>query len=715
MQQLTQKLGSGDMQIQELPIPQIGKGMILVQNHYSLISAGTEGSTVKAARMSLIGKAKERPQQVKQVLDVLKKQGPVQTYRAVMKKLDAYSPLGYSCAGTVIAVGENVSGYATGDKVACAGAGYANHAELVCVPVNLCVKLHEDANLQYAAYNTLGAIALQGIRQADLRLGESCAVIGLGLLGQLSCLMLKASGVKVIGIDIDENAVASARAHAADAAFRRNETGIEDKILSLTSGEGVDAVIIAAATSSLDPINFAGAITRKKGKVVILGAVPTGFERDPFWYRKELELKMACSYGPGRYDPEYEEKGHDYPYAYVRWSENRNMQAFQDLLQSGKINIDYLTTHVYPFEKTPQAYDMVADKTEAFLGIILKYDVQKVHADKNTIKTGIPSRTGKVTIGFIGAGSYAQGNLLPNIPLKDADIVNKSVLTNNGTTSKRVAEKFKFESCTDNENEIFGDSVNTVFIATRHDSHASYVKKALVNNKHVFVEKPICITTDELDEIVEIYSQLKEPRNLLVGFNRRFSPLSQQLKKKIGNGAMSMIYRINAGSIPADNWIQDMETGGGRIVGEACHFIDYLTWVNGSLPKTVYAIAVPDPKGLNDTVTITLSFENGSTGTICYFANGSKQLPKEYIEVFHSGSSAILNDFKSLQIFGRSSTQKTSLFNQNKGQKEMVTSYLDSIKKGEKAPISFEEIVAVTKAGFAVLESLSQKRVITIE
>ena len=346
MQQLTQKLGSGDMIIQEVPYPQLGKGMVIVKNHYSIISAGTEGSTVVAARKSLIGKAKERPQQVKQVIDTLKKQGPIQTYRAVMKKLDAYSPLGYSCAGEVIEVGEGVTEFEVGDKVACAGAGYANHAEIVSVPINLCVKLDKNASLKDSAYNTVGAIAMQGVRQADMRLGESCVIIGLGLLGQLAALILKASGVTVIGIDVSEAAVKQALDNkVVDLGLTRNAAGVEEQIQNATNGYGADTVIIAAATNSLDPINFAGAIARKKGKVIVLGAVPTGFERDPYWYSKELELKMACSYGPGRYDLNYEEKGIDYPLPYVRWTEKRNMEAFQNLIATKRIDIDYLTTH----------------------------------------------------------------------------------------------------------------------------------------------------------------------------------------------------------------------------------------------------------------------------------------------------------------------------------------------------------------------------------
>lgn len=706
MQQLTQKLGSGDMVIQEIPYPQLGKGMVIVKNHYSIISAGTEGSTVQAARKSLIGKAKERPQQVKQVLDTLKKQGPVQTYRAVMKKLDAYSPLGYSSAGEVIEVGEDVTAFKIGDKVACAGAGYANHAEVIAVPVNLCVKLDEDSNLKDAAYNTLGAISMQGVRQADLRLGETCVVVGLGLLGQLAALILKASGVRVIGVDVSEGAVNLAlENNVCDYAYTRSTSGIEEKINILTEGIGADAVIIAAATSSTDPINFAGAITRKKGKVIVLGAVPTGFDRDPFWYRKELELKMACSYGPGRYDLNYEEKGIDYPAAYVRWTENRNMQAFQYLLNTGKIDINYMSTHEFEFDNAPEAFDLVVNRSEPFIGIALKYNIEKKH-NRTKIKISdslIPES--ELGISFIGAGSYAQGNLLPNIP-ESAKICRVGVLTNTGTTSKRVAEKFKFQYCASLEDDVLDEKTNTVFVATRHDSHGSYVLKALEKNKHVFVEKPLCLFEEELEEIIQ--AKIKSNTSVMIGFNRRFSPLTAKIKSVIGNGPMTMIYRINAGHIPQDTWIQDLEIGGGRILGEACHFIDYLTYLNGSVPTRVSAQVLPDPNQLNDTVNIMIQFENGSTGVVCYYANGSKSLPKEYVEVFASGTTAILNDFKEVKIYGKGKPSKTKLINQNKGQKEMVEAFVNGILTEGKAPIVFSEIVAVTKASFKVLKSIEQ-------
>lgn len=702
MQQLTQKLNNGEMLVQELPAPQLRKGMVLIKNHYSLISAGTESSTVKAARKSLIGKVKERPQQVKQVIDTLIQQGPIQTYRAVTKKLEAYSPLGYSSAGEILEVGEGITEFSKGDLVACAGVGYAVHAEIISVPSNLVVKLSQGTEMKNAAYNTLGAIAMQGIRQADLRLGETCAVIGLGLLGQLSCLMLKASGVRVVGIDVSQSAVEIASKYCTDLALSRNTNGIEEQISQFTNGIGVDAVIIAAATDSLDPVNFSGAIARKKGKVIILGAVPTGFDRDPFWYRKELELKMSCSYGPGRYDFNYEEKGIDFPVAYVRWTEKRNMEAFQQLISDGIIDIDYLTTHTFDFDKSPEAYDMILNKTEPYLGIVLKYNIEKEQILLQKIQTNKTSPIAKVNIAFIGAGSYAQGNLLPNIP-KIKQVTRKGILTNTGATSKRVAERFDFDYCTSDEKDILqNDDINTIFIATRHDSHAEYVIKSLKNNKNVFVEKPICLTPDELSQITNEYNG---EQHLLVGFNRRFSKLSIQLKEKMGKGAMSMNYRINAGNIPRDSWIQDIEIGGGRIIGEVCHFIDYLTWMNGSLPIGVFANALPDAENNNDTLNIQLTFANGSIGVVSYYANGPKSLPKEYIEVFNAGSAGILDNFKELQVFGKKKLKK-KLFNQDKGQAKMVNDFIYSILNGDPSPISFEEISAVTKACFAVLESL---------
>lgn len=709
MKQLTQKLKSGTITIEEVPVPSLNAGMVLVRNHYSLISAGTEGSTVKAARKSLVGKVKERPEQARQVLEVLKSQGPVQTYRAVMKKLDAYSPLGYSCAGEVIEVGAGVNEFSVGDRVACAG----YHAEVVCVPANLCVKLAADADLKKACYNTLGAIALQGIRQADLRLGESCAVIGLGLLGQLTCLMLQAGGITAYGIDLDPLVVAAAREHCTVRAWARSENGIADQIETLSGGLGVDAVIITAAGASLDPVNFAGQITRKKGRVVVVGAVPTGFDRDPYYYKKELELRMSCSYGPGRYDLNYEEKGMDYPAAYVRWTENRNMMAFQEMVHSGRIDLDYLTTHEFALDEAAKAYEMIVSRSQAFLGIVLKYDVdspmKRIRIEVNERKPAA-----KVGIAFIGAGSYAQGNLLPHVPKNDSNIQCKAVLTNSGTTSKRVAERYGFEFCTSDVADILDNKdVNTVFVATRHDSHADYVLKSLQAGKYVFVEKPLCLKAEELTEIEEALSS--QNGHLMVGFNRRFAPHTVTLKHRLAEAPMSVIYRVNAGTIPSESWIQDPAIGGGRIIGEVCHFVDFLTYICKSLPVRVFASALPDPKHLDDTVTINLEFANGSVGTICYFANGSKKLTKEYVEVYQSGLTGIIRDFKELEIYTGSSRERKKLLSQDKGQASMVKAFVNCIRDGGAPLIKTEELLSVGKATFAVLESLRTHQAVSVQ
>lgn len=707
MRQLTQKLKDGRLEVIEVPTPVVSKGMLLVRNVYSVISAGTEGSTVRAARKSLIGKAKDRPQQAKQMLDLLKQAGPVQAYRTLMKKLDSYSPLGYSCSGIVIGLGKGVSNFSIGDKVACAG-GSANHSEIVAVPQNLCVKLLPDADLKKAAYNTLGAIALQGIRQADLRLGESCAVIGLGLLGQITCLLLRAGGNKVIGIDINPEMVRLTKAHAADFAALRSEAGLAERIEELTGGIGVDAVIITAATETTDPVNFAGRILKQKGRVIVVGNVPTGFDREPYYYKKELDLRMSCSYGPGRYDPVYEEKRADYPSAYVRWTERRNMEAFQDLIYSKKVDIGYLTTHMFKLEEAAKAYDLILDSSEPHLGIVIQYDDAPAFTGKVSIREKEPtSKPGEVGIAFIGAGSYAMSHLLPNIP-KEGWIKKRGVMTVSGLSSRSVAEKFQFEYCTSSENEILqNDAVNTIFIATRHNTHAEYVLKALGHGKKVFVEKPLCLNTDELKAITDTYySERSTPPMLMVGFNRRFSPLVEFIKEKIDAGPMSMVYRVNAGAIPPDSWIQDKEIGGGRIIGEVCHFIDLLTFINGSLPEKVQAFSIPDTRGMMDTVSINIKFFNGSIGTVAYFANGPKNLPKEYIEIYRAGATAILKDFKEVEFISQSKKTIKKLIFQDKGQGAMVRRFLEAVKNGDNSPISFEEISAVTLASFRAVESL---------
>jgi len=718
MQQIVQKLKTGQMRIIEVPVPSLQKGCLLVKNHYSLISAGTESSTVRTARKGYIGKAKERPQQVKQVVDALKSQGALQTYRTVMKKLDSYSPLGYSCAGEVLACSSDTSDYVIGDYVACGGLS-ASHAEVVSVPANLCVKLKQDANLSLAAYNTLGAIGLQGFRQADIHLGESCAVIGLGLLGQLTALILRASGIRVVGIDIDPVMVDIAAQHCLDLALNRENYGIEYRILEFTGGIGCDAVIITAASDSLDPINFAGTISRKKGTVVVVGEVPTGFDREPHFYKKELQVRMSCSYGPGRYDPVYEDKGVDYPIAYVRWTENRNMQAFQELIYSRKIDVRYLTTHTFKLEDAPAAYDLILAKSEPYLGILIEYDAsKKIDFEKRKISIKLQAsglQPPSVCIGFIGAGSYSQSHLLPNVP-KDSDVSRKAIMTKTGTSARSSAERYGFDFCTTNQKDIIqNEEINTIFIATRHDSHAYYVVEALKAGKHVYVEKPLCLSIQELEDIRKCYD-LSNSRNqlLMVGYNRRFSSFMQRLRKEIGEGPMAITYRVNAGLIPKESWIKDANIGGGRIIGEVCHFVDTLTFLAGSLPVSVYANAMDDESNMNDTLNVTIKYQNGSIGAISYFANGDKRLPKERIEAFCYGTSAIVDDFKELIIYAKGKKKRKKLVSQDKGQKEEVKQFVDAIRNGTAELIPFEEIYNTSLVTFKIIDSIQSGDIIKI-
>lgn len=706
MKQLVQRLRDGTMEVLEVTMPDLPSGFVLVQNHYSLISAGTEGGTVSAARKSLLGKARARPDQVKQVIASVKQQGLRQTYRAVSKKLDSYSSLGYSSAGVVLDVADDVRNISIGDSVACAGAGYAVHAEVAAVPSNLCVRLEDGADLELAAYNTLGAIALQGVRQADLRIGETCVVIGLGLLGQLTSLLLKASGVNVVGLDISETAVKLAGENCTNYAFSTSDPTLEDSVSRITNGVFADAAIVTAATSSLEPVNLSGRLLRKRGTVVIVGDVPTGFNREPDYYRKELSLKMSCSYGPGRYDPEYEEKGIDYPPGYVRWTENRNMRAFQELLHKGQIDIDYMTTHRFSIDDAPDAYDLVMNKTENYIGILIEYDASKQHEREIIRIAKGPSepRSSSVGIGFIGAGSYAMSFLLPNLP-RTADVSLRGVMTSSGTSSRSVAEKFGFDFVAASAQDVIGDkNTDTVFIATRHNSHAEYVNETLRVGKNVFVEKPLCLTKDELFKIARTW-KINNAR-LLVGFNRRFSPLAEQIKGSLGSGVMSIVYRINSGAIAKESWVQDLEFGGGRIIGEVCHFVDFMVYLTGSSPTRVYASAMSDPSNLEDTVSITIDFSNGSVGTICYFSNGPSSLQKEYVEVFKGGMAARLFDFRELEIHGTRKTIRKKLLTQDKGQRAMVNKFISSIKDGHECPISPPEILATSLAAIEAVASL---------
>lgn len=708
MKQLTQQLKSGKMEIIEVPFPALNKGYIMVRNHYSVISSGTEGKTVTDARKGYIAKAKSRQKELKQVIEMVKTNGLLPTYKLVMNKLEAPSALGYSTAGEVIAVGEGVVEFKVGDWVACGGAG-AFHADVIAVPVNLAVKVPKHVDLKYAAFSTIASIAIQGIRQADLRMGENCLIIGMGIIGQLTYKILEASGMNPIGIDVSEAQISQSKDADIKNVYNRNQEGIDDIIMNFTNGIGADAVIITAGTSSLDPIEYAGISARKKGKVIIVGAVPTGFSRGNY-YKKELDLRMSMSYGPGRQDANYEEKGMDYPVAYVRWTENRNMQSYINLLASNRLDISKLITHTYGLQDSPMAYDMILERKEPFAGVVIQYDenaslLKTVELKSQDFPPSEPN------VGFIGAGSFAQGALLPNMK-GHCNFV--GVATGKGNTAKYVGDKYGFNYLAQSAEDIILDTkVNTVFITTRHNLHADYVIKSINNNKHVFVEKPLAMTEEELEEIKKTYL-LSGKMQLMVGFNRRFAPAIIEIKKLfLKEQPKSIIIRVNSGIMPIDHWVNDAEIGGGRIVGEGCHFIDLAMFLADSPIVSVFAEAMNDSNNLNNTVTVNLKMENGSIASINYFSNGNKSLPKEYIEVFSGGTVAQIDDYKICTVYGKKS-KKLKYKRQDKGHAAGVQTFLLSVKNGSPCPVPFDESYLSMLATFKVNQSIVENRKILL-
>jgi polar amino acid transport system substrate-binding protein len=627
------------------------------------------------------------------------------TFEKVRTKLDSLKALGYSCAGEVVASMDNKNFFKPGDRVACAGQDYASHAEMVTIPQNLLVKIPEGVSYEEASFTTLGAIAMQGVRQADPKLGERICVIGLGLLGQLTCQLLKANGCKVFGIDINDNLLSLAKTLGADEAIHRSNPDLLNLTANSTGGHGFDSIIITAATTSNDPIELSAEICRKKGKVIAVGAVKLDVPRDPHFYRKELDLRLSCSYGPGRYDSNYEENGVDYPYAYVRWTEQRNMEAFLQLVAEKKINVGPLMTHKFEIDDAEKAYDIVMGKIEEpHIAILLHYP-----SNENKFKTSYSLRSNplqQVNVGFIGAGSFAQSYLIPYV--KESGVSLDIVVTSKGITAKNVADKFSFNKASSDAKDVLNDDrVNTVFVATPHNSHATYTLDCMRKGKQVFVEKPLAMTNEELEEIKDLYIEMNA--NLMVGFNRRFSPAAAELKKHFSDirEPLVMNYRINAGLIAKDHWTQNEKIGGGRIIGEVCHFIDLMQFFSGSLPVSVYAqcIGSENEKIKNDdNIVITITFKDGSVGSIVYVANGDKSLAKEKIEIFGGGKVGIIEDFKSVII--HSGNKSTTVKSEGKGHKQEVETFLNAIKNGTSMPISFESIYYTTKTTFKIADSL---------
>ncbi|GGB06379.1 bi-domain-containing oxidoreductase [Puia dinghuensis] len=707
MKQVIQNFKTGELYVDEVPLPALSGGMVLVENRFSLISAGTERSTVKTAKANLLGKARQRPDLVAQVLQNIRKEGLKATLEKVRTKLDSLKALGYSTAGVVVGSMDTEGRFKPGDRVACAGQDYASHAEMVSIPQNLVARIPDNVSFEEASFTTLGAIALQGVRQAEPQLGESVCVIGLGLLGQITCQLLKANGCRVLGIDMSARLAGLARQLGADEALTRDDADLKNVIEHFTNGYGFDSIIITAAAPSNDPIELSAEIARKKGRVVVVGAVKMDIPRDPHFYRKELELRMSCSYGPGRYDVHYEEQGVDYPYGYVRWTEQRNMEAFLQLLSQKKLDLNALITHRFDIDEAATAYDIVMGKVqEPHIGILLHYppNDRKFH-------TFTPMKSqaagAALQVGFIGAGSFAQNYLIP--PAKQAGATLQTVVTSKGITAKNVATKFAFAKASTDSSDIIDDpGIDTVFIATQHDTHASYALECLKAGKKVFVEKPLAMTEEGLEDIRSFYEA--HGGFLMVGFNRRFSPVAQALKKEFEGVADPLVinYRVNAGFIPKEHWTQQADTGGGRIIGEVCHFIDLLQFFTGSLPVRVFAECIGSDNSRvknDDNVLITIRFQNGSIGTITYAAEGDKALAKERVELFGGGKAGIINDFRSGEIFHNNKAKTLKL--DGKGHRQEVEAFLNAAKTGGNSPIPFESIYYTTLTSFKILDSLS--------
>ncbi|WP_345306128.1 bi-domain-containing oxidoreductase [Candidatus Villigracilis saccharophilus] len=611
----------GQLLLANVPSPLVEPGSVLVEVAYSLISTGTELSSVQSSGQSLVKKALEQPEKIRKLWDHLRSQGIQKTIAKVQGQLDLASPLGYSCSGIVIQVGKDITDIRPGDRVACAGAGIANHAEIVLVPRNLTVKVPDGCTLQDAASMTLGAIAMQGVRRADLRLGEVVAVIGLGLLGQITVQLLKAAGCKVIGVDLSERRVSLAKHLGADAAFCPTEINIINEIRHMTGDHGVDATIITAASTGNALVQQAMEITRKKGRVVIVGAVGLGLNRSPF-YEKEIDFLISCSYGPGRYDDQYEKKGADYPFAYVRWTENRNMQEYLHLVTDGKVQLSRILEREYELSDVSKAYEELQSGTEKPLGVLLRYPFEDKDAQIQKLGTRLVlhdrTENGRIRIAVIGAGSFARGMHLPNLQ-KLSDLYHiRAIVSSTGLNAKTTAEQFGADYASTNYQDVLDDpQVDAVLICTRHNLHAQQAMRAARAGKAILLEKPMALNQDELDQLTAVLQETGVP--FMVGFNRRYSPAAQRIREIVSqrSNPLMILYRMNAGYLPADHWTQT-EEGGGRMIGEACHIFDLFQYVVGAPVVEVNSTAITPQTGhilAGDNVTVTLRYADGSVAT----------------------------------------------------------------------------------------------------
>ena len=693
MKQVQQSYRSGALGIVDAPAPRPGDGEVFVATRVSLISSGTERQLMQLAKSSLAAKAAARPDLVKRVIKTVRREGLRATAEKVFARLDTPIPLGYSLVGEVVAFGRGVEGLAPGDRVCCAGAALANHAEYNVVPKNLVVAAPKGVSDEDASFVTLGAIALQGVRVAAPTLGEWVVVTGLGLIVLLTVQLLKANGCRVIGFDPNPERAALARDLGADEAV---SDGLHNLVLARTRGYGADAVIVAASAKSSDPVNQAAEMSRVKGRVVVVGLVGLSIDREPF-YKRELDLRFSMSYGPGRGDPAYEQEGADYPLAYVRWTEQRNMAAFLDLIEAGRVTPQKYVTHRFAIGDAEQAYALM-ERNAPHLAILLTYPPGGDDAPK-VVKSSATAKAGQ-GVAFVGFGNYARSVLLPRVKAAQATLT--AVVTKTGLSASHSAQKYGFAIAATDASAAFDDpATGAVFIATRHDTHADLAARALAAGKHVFCEKPLALDLEGLDRAIS--AARASSGHLTVGFNRRFAPLLVEMKREIGArvGPLAMLYRVNAGPTPADSWIQRGE-GGGRVLGEVCHFIDALTFLADSLPVEAQAVRTG---GLSDCVSILLAFADGSTGTILYSSLGDPAAPKEYVEVFARDKTLRLEDFSELTAHVAGKARKRSA-KQDKGQTGLVSAFLAAAREGAKPPIPLDEIEAVSRMTIVIEEAL---------
>jgi predicted dehydrogenase len=724
MKQLLQNLRTGTTEIANVPLPQPRPGTVLVRTAASLVSAGTERMVVEFAEKSLLGKARSRPDLVRQLADKARREGLLTTLEAAFNRLDQPMPLGYSSAGTIVLPGEGVRGFRAGDRVACAGGGYAVHAEFAVVPVNLLAVLPDSVDFEAAAFSTLGAIAMHGFRLAEAQIGERMGVIGLGLLGLLAAGIARAAGCQVFGVDIDPQRVALAQQIGVTAVLRAQA---EEAAQAFSRGCGLDAILICADTASADPVNLAGVLARDRARVIATGAVGLNLPRK-IYYEKELSFINSRSYGPGRYDPSYEEGGQDYPIGYVRWTEGRNLQAFVDLLASRQFDVHSLITHRFPLDRATEAYELITGKTkQPFLGVILTYlPSDSASPVEPCPLLGTPQSSFSVRrcrLGVLGAGNFATAVLLPAL-LKLPEVERVAIVSASGLHAHHAAQKFEFRTTLENEAQLFTDpDVNTIAILTRHDLHARQVIAAIQAGKHVFCEKPLAIRNQELTEIQQALADRDSGSGasplLMVGFNRRFAPLAQALHAFFFPRPEPLVahYRVNAGYLPLTHWLHDPLQGGGRIIGEGCHFIDFLAFLVGSPPDTVTAQAIPDNGHYQeDNCVLTFAFPDGSLGTVSYLANGDKSYPKERVEVFCAGKVAVLDDFRTLELVqgGRRKVVRSRL-RQDKGHLAEWQAFVSALTTGGAPPIPYEHLFGVTRATFAAVQALRSGENIRVE